>query len=219
MSAQATLSFDGSDLAEIRSPPELLARLEGEGQPGDCRKPAAFARCSARCARRCEVALVRQGAKTTEESIKALAEKLVERASSEFDRDTGLLRSTGSNFTLEAELASGQVLVNGQPAMQLFGGMTSPPLPMGAAEAAIAPGARGRRSDAGASQAGARDAAASSLTFAIGSSSVVGQRYPEHATSGWRASDRLRLRSFQPACRVHRGASAVQGRLVQEPNT
>jgi uncharacterized protein YdgA (DUF945 family) len=59
--------------------------------------------------------------------IKALAEKLVEQQLKSLI-DTGLLRSTGSNFTLEAELTSGQVMVNGQPAMQLFGGMLTPPI-------------------------------------------------------------------------------------------
>jgi uncharacterized protein YdgA (DUF945 family) len=128
VSAQATLSFDGSNLAEIRVTPELLARLKAKANleiAGNLLR----SQLQRKVRPQVEVALVRQGAKTTEESIKALAEKLVEEQLKSLI-DTGLLRSTGSSFTLEAELASGQVLVNGQPAMQLFGGIMTPPLPM-----------------------------------------------------------------------------------------
>ena len=128
MSAQATLSFDGSDLAEIRVSPELLTRLKAKANleiAGNLLR----SQLQRKVRPQVEVALVRQGAQTTEESIKALAEKLVEEQLKSLI-DTGLLRSTGSNFTLEAELTSGQVMVNGQPAMQLFGGMMTPPVPM-----------------------------------------------------------------------------------------
>jgi hypothetical protein len=43
--------------------------------------------------------------------------------------DAGLLRANGPDFTIEAEFAAGQMLVNGMPANQLFGGLLAAPAP------------------------------------------------------------------------------------------
>ena len=72
-----------------------------------------------------EVALEQQGAQSTEENVKAVSEKLTD-AQIKSLTDTGVLRPNGTNFTVEAEFAAGQVLVNGQPASQLFGAILAP---------------------------------------------------------------------------------------------
>lgn len=128
VSAQATVSFDGRNLAEVRLSPELLARLTAKGNleiAGNLLR----SQLQRKVRPQAEVELVRQGTQSTEENIKAMSEKLIE-AQLKSLTDTGLLRSVGSNFTVEAELAGGQVLVNGQPATQLFGGMMTPPVPL-----------------------------------------------------------------------------------------
>ncbi|HYL18941.1 MAG TPA: DUF945 family protein [Burkholderiales bacterium] len=126
--AQGTVSFDGSNLTEIHMSPDLLTRLKAKGNleiGGNLLR----SQMQRKVRPQVEVALTQQGAPSTEENIKALAEKLAEQQLKALT-DNGLLRPNGANFTVEAELASGQVLVNGQPATQLFGGAMTPPVPM-----------------------------------------------------------------------------------------
>ncbi len=127
VSAQATVSFDGSNLAELRFSPELLSRLQARGNV-EIAASLLRAQLQRKVRPQVEVALVQQGAQSTEENIRALSEKLTD-AQLKSLTDTGILRASGTNFTVEAELASGQVLVNGQPANQLFGAILAPSPP------------------------------------------------------------------------------------------
>jgi uncharacterized protein YdgA (DUF945 family) len=127
VSAQATVSFDGSNLAEIHFSPELLSRLQAKGNV-EIAASLLRAQMQRNVRPQVEVALVQQGAQNTEENIRALSEKFTD-AQLKNLTDTGILKSSGTNFTVEAELASGQVLVNGQPANQLFGAILAPPSP------------------------------------------------------------------------------------------
>ncbi len=124
VSAQATVSFDGSNLAEIRFSPELLSRLRVKGNV-EIAASLLRAQLQRKVRPQVEVALVQQGAQSTEENIKAVSEKLTD-AQLKSLTDTGILRPRGTNFTVEAEFAAGQMLVNGQPASQLFGAILSP---------------------------------------------------------------------------------------------
>jgi len=128
VSAQATVSFDGSNLAEIHFSPELLTRLQAKGNV-EIAASLLRSQLQRKVRPQVEVALVQQGAQSTEENIRALSEKLTD-AQLKSLTDTGILRSSGTNFTVEAEFASGQVLVNGQPANQLFGAILAPPPPV-----------------------------------------------------------------------------------------
>ena len=125
VSAQGTVSFDGSNLGEIRFAPELLSRLQAKGNV-EIAASLLRSQLQRKVRPQVEVALVQQGAQSTEENIKAVSEKLTD-AQLKSLTDTGLLRSSGTNFTVEAEFAAGQVLVNGQPASQLFGTILAPP--------------------------------------------------------------------------------------------
>jgi uncharacterized protein YdgA (DUF945 family) len=128
VSAQATVSFDGSNLAEVSFSPELLARLKAKGNleiAGNLLRSQMLRKVRSQV----EEALLQRGAQSTEENIVAMSEKLTE-AQLKSLTDTGLLRPAGANFTVEAEIASGQFLLNGQPATQLFGGMMTPPVPL-----------------------------------------------------------------------------------------
>jgi uncharacterized protein YdgA (DUF945 family) len=128
VSAQATVSFDGSNLAQIQFSPELLTRLQAKG---NVEIAASLLRSQLQRTVRpqVEVALAQQGAQSTEENIKALSEKFTD-AQLKSLTDTGILRSNGTNFTVEAEVASGQFLVNGQPANQLFATVLTPASPV-----------------------------------------------------------------------------------------
>jgi uncharacterized protein YdgA (DUF945 family) len=125
VSAQAIVSFDGSNLAEIRLSPELLGRLQAKGIV-EIAASLLRSQLQRKVRPQVEVALVQQGAQSTEENIKAVSEKLTD-AQLKSLTDTGLLRPSGTNFIVEAEFVAGQVRVNGQPASQLFGTILAPP--------------------------------------------------------------------------------------------
>jgi uncharacterized protein YdgA (DUF945 family) len=127
VSAQATVSFDGRNLTDVRFSPDLLGRLQARGNV-EIAASLLRAQLQRNMRPQVEVALVQQGAQSTEENIRALSEKLSD-AQLRSLTDTGILKSSGTNFTVEAEFASGQVLVNGQPANQLFGAILGPPSP------------------------------------------------------------------------------------------
>jgi uncharacterized protein YdgA (DUF945 family) len=128
VSAQATVSFDGSNLADIRFSPELLSRLKAKGNV-EIAARLLRSQLQRKARPQVEVVLQQQGAQSTEENIQALSDKLTE-AQLKNLTDNGILRFSGTNFTVEAELADGQVLVNGRPANQLFGGIMAPPIPV-----------------------------------------------------------------------------------------
>jgi len=128
VSAHATVSFDGSNLAEIRFSPELLGRLQAKGNV-EIAASLLRAQLQRKVRPQVEVALVQQGAPSTEENIRALSEKLTD-AQLRSLTDTGILKSSGTNFTVEAEFTSGQILVNGQPVNQLFGTILAPQSPV-----------------------------------------------------------------------------------------
>lgn len=127
VSAQATVTFDGSNLTDVRLSPELLNRLQGKGHV-DIASALLRSQLQRKTRPQVEVALQQQGTQPNEDNIKALSEKLTE-AQLKSLTDNGILRLNGSNFTLEAELAGGQVLLNGQPASQVFGELMGPSLP------------------------------------------------------------------------------------------
>jgi uncharacterized protein YdgA (DUF945 family) len=124
VSARATVSFDGSNLTETRFSPELLSRLQAKGNV-EIAASLLRSQLQRKVRPQVEVALVQQGAQSTEENIKAVSEKVAD-AQLKSLTDTGILRANGTNFTVEAECVAGQVLVNGQPISALFGGILSP---------------------------------------------------------------------------------------------
>jgi uncharacterized protein YdgA (DUF945 family) len=125
--AHATVTFDGSNMPEIPFSPALLARLKAKA---DVKMSGALLRTQLQQQVRpqVEVALRQQGGLGTEENIRAMSEKVTEAQLKGFT-DAGLLRTNGPDFTIEAEFAAGQILVNGLPANQLFGGMLAAPTP------------------------------------------------------------------------------------------
>jgi uncharacterized protein YdgA (DUF945 family) len=128
VSAQATVTFDGSNLTAIQMSPELLNRLQAKGNL-EISGTLLRAQLQRKMRPQIEVALVQQGGESTEERIRALSEKLTEDQLKSLT-DNGLLRANGASFTVEAEFAGGLMLVNGQPANQLFGAMMMmPPVP------------------------------------------------------------------------------------------
>ena len=124
VSAQATMSFDGSNLADVDFSPELLSRLQARGTV-EIAASLLRSQLQRKVRPQIEVALSQQGAQRTEENVNALSEKLIE-AQLKSLTDAGILRLSGANFVIEAELASGQVLVNGQPLSHLFGAIVTP---------------------------------------------------------------------------------------------
>jgi len=127
VSAQATVTFDGSNLTDLRLSPDLLGRLQGKGHV-DIGGGLLRSQLQRKTRPQVEVALQQQGAQPNEENIRALSEKLTE-AQLKSLTDNGVLRLNGTHFTLEAELAGGQILLNGQPASQVFGELMGPSLP------------------------------------------------------------------------------------------
>ena len=124
VSARATVSFDGSNLAEIRFSPELLSRLQAKGNV-EIAASLLRSQLQRKVRPQVEVALVQQGAQSTEENIKVVSEKVTD-AQLKSLTDTGILRANGTNFTVEAEFVAGQLLVNGQPVSELSGAILSP---------------------------------------------------------------------------------------------
>jgi uncharacterized protein YdgA (DUF945 family) len=125
--AHAVVKFDGSNLTDIAFSPELLARIKAKG---DVKLSGALLRTQLQQQVRTqvEVALRQQGGLSTEENIRAMSEKMIEDQLKGFT-DAGLLRASGTHFTVEAEFAAGQMRVNGLPANQLFGGLAAQPAP------------------------------------------------------------------------------------------
>ncbi|HTS54575.1 MAG TPA: DUF945 family protein [Burkholderiales bacterium] len=128
MSAQATVSFDGSNLADTRFSPELLSRLKAKANV-EIAAGLLRSQLQRKARPQVEVVLQQRGAQSTEENIQTLSDKLTEVQLKNLT-DNGILRSNGTSFTIEAELTGGQVTVNGQPADRLFGGIALPPLPL-----------------------------------------------------------------------------------------
>lgn len=124
MLAQATISFDGTNLKEIQFSPELLSRLKAKGNL-EIGSALLRSQLQRKVRPQVEVALLQQGAQSTEENIKALSEKMTEDQLKSLT-DSGILRLDGDKFSVEAEFTAGQVLVNGQPS-PLFGGAMMPP--------------------------------------------------------------------------------------------
>jgi len=124
LSAQATVSFDGTGLGRIQLTPELMSRLKAKGNL-EISSALLRSQLQRKARAQAELALAQQGAPNTEANLKTLSEKLTEDQLKALT-DTGILHASGANFTVEAELAGGQVLVNGQPASQLFGRMFAP---------------------------------------------------------------------------------------------
>lgn len=127
VSAQATIAFDGSGLNAVQVSPELLSRLKAKGNL-EISGTLLRTQLQRKVRPQVEVALTQQGGAKSEESIQALAAKLTEDQLKSLT-DSGILHANGANFTIDAELTAGQVLVNGQPANQLFGGMFPSPSP------------------------------------------------------------------------------------------
>jgi uncharacterized protein YdgA (DUF945 family) len=125
--AHASVTFDGNNMPEMQFSPELLARLKAKA---DLKISGVLLRTQLQhqVRTKVEVTLSQQGGLSTEENIRALSEKVIEEQLKGFT-DAGLLRATGPDFTLDAEFAMGQLLVNGMPANQLFGGMLAAPMP------------------------------------------------------------------------------------------
>jgi uncharacterized protein YdgA (DUF945 family) len=127
VSAQATVAFDGSGLTVLQLSPELLTRLKAKGNV-EISGGLLRAQLQRKVRPQVEVALAQQGGVKTEENIQALAAKLTEDQLKGLT-DSGILHVNGPNFTIDAELAAGQFLVNGQPANQLFSNMLPAPAP------------------------------------------------------------------------------------------
>jgi uncharacterized protein YdgA (DUF945 family) len=125
--AHAVVTFDGSNLSDIPFSPELLARIKAKA---DVKLSGALLRTQLQQQVRSqvEVALRQQGGLSTEENIRAMSEKVIDDQLKGYT-DAGLLRANGADFIIEAEFAAGQMLVNGLPANQLFGGMLAAPAP------------------------------------------------------------------------------------------
>ena len=128
VSAQATVSFDGTNLADTRFSPELLNWLKAKANV-EIATGLLRSQLQRKARPQVEVVLQQQGAQRTEENIQALSDKLTE-AQLKNLTDNGILRLNGASFTVEAELAGGQVTVNGQPANRLFGGIMAPQIPV-----------------------------------------------------------------------------------------
>ena len=140
--AHASVVFDGSSLPEMPVPADLMTRLKAKA---DVKISGTLLRTQLqhRVRPQVEVALRQQGGVGTEENIRAMSDKVIEEQLKSLT-DAGLLRTSGQDFTVDAQFAMGQMLVNGAPANQLFGGMfgapSSPATPPGHApggEAAV----------------------------------------------------------------------------------
>lgn len=125
ISAHATVSFDGSNLRDVSFYPDMLTRVRAKG---DVAIAASLLRSQLQRNLRpqVEMALVQQGAQGTEENIKSVSEKFTD-AELKSLTDSGILRASGSNFTVEAEVVGGQVLLNGKSVSELFATMLTPP--------------------------------------------------------------------------------------------
>jgi uncharacterized protein YdgA (DUF945 family) len=127
--AHATVTFDGNNMTEMLMPPELLTRLKAKA---DVKISGTLLRTQLqnRVRPQVEVALRQQGGVGTEENIRAMSEKVIEDQLRGFT-DAGILRAAGADYTVDAEFALGQMLVNGLPANQMLGGLLgAPPAPV-----------------------------------------------------------------------------------------
>lgn len=124
LSAQATVAFDGTGLGTIQLTPELMSRLKAKGNL-EISGALLRTQLQRKARAQAELALAQQGAQNTEANLKTLSEKLTEEQLKSLT-DSGVLHASGGSFTVEAELTGGQVLVNGQPASELFGRMFMP---------------------------------------------------------------------------------------------
>jgi len=127
--AHATVTFDGNNMTEMLMPPELLTRLKAKA---DVKVSGTLLRAQLqnRVRPQVEVALRQQGGVSTEENIRAMSEKVIEDQLQGLI-DAGVLRAAGPDYTVDAEFALGQMLVNGLPANQMLGGLLgAPPAPV-----------------------------------------------------------------------------------------
>jgi uncharacterized protein YdgA (DUF945 family) len=123
--AHATVTFDGNNMTEMSMPSELLTRLKAKA---DVKISGTLLRAQLknRVRPQVEVALREQGGVGTEENIRAMSEKVIEDQLKGYT-DAGVLRAAGADYTVDAEFALGQMLVNGLPANQMLGGLFGAP--------------------------------------------------------------------------------------------
>jgi uncharacterized protein YdgA (DUF945 family) len=127
LSGTAVLGFDGKDFTEITSPAELMTRTKFSGA---AEASAVLLRAwLAKDARAHAVkVLSEQGSYGDEAKVTQLAEQLIQQQLAALET-AGVLKLEGEKFVLNAELAGGKLLLNGNPADQLLGPMLVPPAP------------------------------------------------------------------------------------------
>jgi uncharacterized protein YdgA (DUF945 family) len=125
LAVHGSVIFDGNGLSETPMPAELITRVKAKA---DVKLAGTLLRAQMQQLLRpqMEVALREQGGLNSEENLHAMTEKAIEQQLKGWT-EAGLLRSSGQDYTVDAQFAMGQVLVNGTPANQLFGGMFAPP--------------------------------------------------------------------------------------------
>jgi uncharacterized protein YdgA (DUF945 family) len=127
VSAHATMSFDGSALSQARLSPDLWTRLNAKGVL-TVSATLLRAQLHNRARSQASAALLAQGTPNTEENIGAWAEQMTETQLKAL-MQLGLLRTNGADFIIEAQLAAGQILINGQPLNGLLNNMLMPTPP------------------------------------------------------------------------------------------
>jgi uncharacterized protein YdgA (DUF945 family) len=121
----ASVAFDGNELSDSPMPSELMAHLKAKA---DVKVSGTLLRAQLQQHMRSqiEVALREQGGLSSEENIRMMSDKMIGDQLRTWT-EAGLLKAAGQDYTVEAQFAMGQALVNGVPANQLFAGMLGTP--------------------------------------------------------------------------------------------
>jgi uncharacterized protein YdgA (DUF945 family) len=121
----ASVTFDGNGLPDSPMPADLMARLKAKA---DVKVAGTLLRAQLQQHMRpqIEVAVRQQGALSNEENIRLMSDKMIDDQLKNWT-DAGLLKTAGQDYTVDAQFAMGQALVNGVPVNQLFAGMLGAP--------------------------------------------------------------------------------------------
>jgi uncharacterized protein YdgA (DUF945 family) len=138
LSGSAVLGFDGKDFTQLTSPADLMGRTRFSGSAEA--SAVLLGAWMAKDARANAVkVLAEQGTYPDDAQVKQLSEQLGQQQLAALEA-AGLIKLEGDKFVLRAELASGKLMLNGNPADQLLGPLLAPPAV--APRPALAPGER-----------------------------------------------------------------------------
>lgn len=121
LSGSAVLSFDGSGMAEVAAPAEMLSRLKFTGS-AELSGTLLQAWIEKQAREQATSALTQQGVPLEDARVHALTQQIAQQTLAALEA-SGLLKAEGDKFVVRAEFAAGNLSINGMAGDQFLPGL------------------------------------------------------------------------------------------------